>query len=324
MKMVHLRFKNARLFPQNKKTPKNWVFSEKDGKYVHDTIGAENYNNPITVNIVANVMRSLTGDIPVPTLKPNDISRNPIFEELAGNAFVRYDAQRMDEKGRPMFVECMNVNKSHVKNSHSKMEQEFRLSDGATYTAKGSYNWYTFDRTFSNDNPINKNSLLTFIGEIIGIENVRSLTFEDMVYMISKYWHTDEFERKVKNFFDEKYTTYAISAPWSYVLFGCVWNNGIISREIPTGSNGSYAGLTPLLYTKGIAPVMYVSGEIYYPVTDKMIECLSNNTGTATILDGGLVYVVGLENWDEDCLVDKGYEKIITREKAISICKSMN
>lgn len=324
MKMVHLCFKNARLFPQCRKPPKNWVFSEKERKYIHDEVGSENYNNPITANIVANVMRALTGDIPVPTLKPNDIGKNPIFEELASNAFVKYDAQRMDEKGKPLFTECMNVNKSHVKDSHSKITNEFKLFDNTTYIAKGSYNWYTFDQTFSNDNPINKDSLSIFIGEIIGIENIRTLTFEDMIYRISKYWHTDEFEKKVKDFFDEKYTTNAINAPWTYMLFGCVWNKGSISREIPTGSNGSYKGKTPLLYTKGIASVMYVNGEIYYPATDEIVKCLSENAGVATILDGGLVYVVGLENHDEDYLMNVGYEKIITREEAINACKSMS
>ena len=322
MKMVHLRFENARLFPQCRKTPKNWVFSAEKGKYVHQETGAENFGNPITVNIVANVMRTLTGDIPVPTLKPNDIGKNPLFEELAGNAFVRYDAERTDEKGRPMFTECMNVNKSHVRDSHSKKTQEFELFDSTTYVAKGNYDWYSFEQTFSNGNPINKESLLSFISEIIDVENVRKLTFREVVYRLSEYWHTEDFENKVKAFFDEKYTTNAINGPWSYVLFGCTWDNGIISREVPTGSNGSYKGKTPLLYTKGIAPTMYVSGDIYCPVTDEMIECLSENMGTATILDGGIAYVAEIEIYDENRLFYEGFSKILNREDAISLSKT--
>lgn len=322
MKMVHIRFENARLFPQCKGTPKNWVFSPKKGKYVHQEIGAKNFDNPITVNIVANVMRVLTGDIPVPTLKPNNIGKNPIFEKLASNAFVRYDAERIDKTGRPMFTECMNTNKSHVKNSESTVIQEFELFNGTTYEAKGHYDWHMFEQTFSNDNPINKESLLSFISEIIDVENVRELTFREVVYRLSEYWHTEDFENKVKAFFDEKYTTNAIIDPWSYILFGCVWSKGVISREVPTGSNGSYAGKTPLLYSKGIATAMYVSGDIYCPVTDEMIECLSENMGTATILDGGIAYVTEIEIYDENRLFYEEFSKILNREDAIALSKS--
>lgn len=324
MRMVHLRFENARLFPQNRKTPKNWVFSQKEGKYVHDTVGAENFNNPITVNIVANVMRALTGDIPVPTLKPNDIGKNPVFEELAANAFVRYNAERADENGRPMFTETLNINKSHVRDSHSKKTQELELFDGSVYVAKGNYDWYAFDQTFSNDNPINKESLLAFISETIGVENVRELTFGEVVYRLSEHWHTEAFGSKVKAFFDKKYTTNAINDPWSYMLFGCTYSGGVISRDVPKGSNGSYQGRTPLLYTRGIAPVMYINGDIYCPVTDEIIDCLVDNAGTATILDGGLVYVIEIENLDEEDLFYDGYTKIFSREDAISLSKTVN
>lgn len=316
--------KTQEYFPRTGKHPRTGCFPKKEGKYIQDTIGAENFNNPITVNIVANVMRALTGDIPVPTLKPNDIGKNPIFEELAANAFVRYDAERADENGKPMFTEILNINKSHVPNSHSKKTQEFELFDGSAYVAKGNYDWYAFNQTFSNDNPINKESLLSFISETISVENIRELAFEEVVYRLSEYWHTEAFESKVKAFFDEKYTTNAINDPWSYMLFGCTWSGGVISRDVPKGSNGSCQGKTPLLYSKGIAPVMYINGDIYCSVTDEMIDYLADNAGAATILDGGLVYVTEIENLDEEDLFYDGYTKIFSREDAISLSKTIS
>ena len=324
MKMVHLRFENARIFPQCRNTPKNWVFSADEGKYVHKEVGAENFDNPITVNIVANVMRALTGDIPVPTLKPNDIGKNPIFEELATNAFVRYDTQRMDEKGRPMFSECMNTNKSHVGNSHSTITQEFKLSNGTTYIAQGHFDWHAFDQTFSNDNPINAKSLLNFISDIIGVDDVRKFTFREVVYQLSKYWHTDDLEAKVKKFFDINYTNNAITVSWMYILFGCVWVKGIISREKLTACNRGYNGKTPLLCTKGITSVMYINGDICCPITDEMVNKISENMGTATILDGGLVYITEIEIFDEYRLFYEGFTKILNREDAIALSKSMS
>lgn len=322
MRMLHLRFNNAGVFPSTKKTPKNWAFSEKDGKYCHQEIGAENFANPITTNIVANVLRAMCGDIPVPTLKPNDIGKNSIFDEMAKDAYVKYDAPRMDNKGKPMFIETLNLNKSHVPNSNSKATQVFHLFDGSTYIAKGAYNWHYFDETFSNDNPINKESLISFINEILKIDNARKYPFKEIVYQLSRYWHTEEFDNRVKVFFSEKYTTNAINGPWAYILFGCTYNNGALSYDIPTGSNSSFKSKTPLLYTRGIGNVMYINGDIWCPINEKIERFISINGGSATILDGGLAYIIGIENVDGGWLKCNGYERILERIKAITLAKS--
>ena len=49
-----------------------------------------------------------------------------------------------------------------------------------------------------------------------------------------------------------------------------------------------------------------------------MIECLSENMGTATILDGGIAYVTEIEIYDENRLFYEGFSKILNREDAIS------
>ena len=67
---------------------------------------------------------------------------------------------------------------------------------------------------------------------------------------------------------------------------------------------------------------MYVSGDIYCPVTDEMIKCLSENMGTATILDGGIAYVTEIEIYDENRLFYEGFSKILNREDAISLSKT--
>ena len=67
---------------------------------------------------------------------------------------------------------------------------------------------------------------------------------------------------------------------------------------------------------------MYVSGDIYCPVTNEIIECLSENMGTATILDGGIAYVTEIEIYDENRLFYEGFSKILNREDAISLSKT--
>lgn len=260
----------------------------------------------------------------------NVVTDNALFAAaslLWDTRICKTDAYSLFLSATPLFPIqpiIKNTDKSHVGNSHSKITQEFRLFNGTTYVAQGHFDWHAFDQTFSNDNPINTKSLLKFISDIIGVEDVRKFTFREVIYKLSKYWHTDDLEAKVKKFFDINYTNNAITVSWMYILFGCVWVKGIISREKLTAYNGGYKGKTPLLYTKGITSVMYINGDICCPITDEMINKISENMGTATILDGGLVYITEIEIFDEYRLFYEGFTKILNREDAIALSKSMS
>lgn len=350
MRMIHLRFENAGVFPdpsllygfkdQNEKklAVKNWAYSKEEKKYCHQVTGSKNFANPVTVNIVANVLRALANDIPVPTLKPTNIAKNPIYEELASNAYVRYDLPMVDEKGHPMFLEYITTNKSHVKNSHQKVSQEFELFDGTKINVSGCYNWHYFDKTFENGNLINKDSLLAFIGKTLGIDKSdvqQKYTFVGIVKELSKYWKDKAFQDKVLDFFTKNYTNNAIRTSWAVVFFGCYYNSkaktlsmnvfDIPKDKLPkidsiiTGKNTDHASETPLLFTRGIGLVRYVDGDIYCPVNDAMVDAISDGERTATILDGGLVYIVEIENCDTEWLKMNGYTKVLTLEEALKI-----
>lgn len=326
MKMIHLTFNNAGYFPQCRNTPKNYQYSEKDGKYVHAEVGSQNFAEPVTVNIVANVLRALAGDVPVPTLKPNDIERNPIYEEIASKSYVKYDNPMVDEKGRPALMESLNLNKSHVIDANNKLTQTFILFDGSKLIVNGCYNWHYFDETFTDDGNF-KEALLKFIEDIVEVENIRLYSFGNMITMLSRYWNTSDFDSKVEKFlFDNKCTVTMFNTPWCYMLFHCVYKKGKVvhppknekGEEYRAGSNAAWNFKTPLLYTKGIGQVKHIDGDIYCPASDALMECIKNNTGTATILDGGLIYIIGIENCDEEWLEMEGFHRILTREQALT------
>lgn len=328
MKAIRIRFEDAKLFfPAGSDIPKNWVYQPSEGKYVHKRTSSPNFNNPITSNIVANVLRVLCGDIPVPTLKPNDIGNNEIFDELARNAYVKYDTELIDRKKstKPVFTECMQTNKSHVPNSHSKIVDEFVLYDGSVITVAGKYNWSYFDKTFTNEKYINVQNLTSFISDVIGENDVRQFTFKELVCKMSKFWHDEEYKSKLKTFFDEHYHHNAMLSSWQYVLFGWVYDSRTKSlQEFNTGSNCNYKTKTPLLFTRGVSKIMNISGTIICPVSNEVITSVTNNCGTSTILDGGLAYILGCEFFDETYLELDGFSKILSRENAISNCTSSN
>lgn len=314
MRYLHCRFRDAGVFPYNSgSVPDNriWDNEKKEYRYASGKeAGAVNYAIPVTANIVANFLRKMCGDIPVPTLRPTHIQKNPIFEEVALKSFIKYDLPRVDKDGRPLFMETIQTSKAHKYNSEKQLLQHFTLFDGTVLTTKGQYTWNYFDRTFME----NKDIIIDFINEVIG-DDCRKYVFDTMVKMISKYWNDGDFKKSVNDFI--KNNNMHINKPWMNVLFG--WYRGE-----KLGCNTIYTSKNPLLECMAIGKIMKVSGDIYLPVNDKMIDSISSHQGFASILDGGTVYVIGLENWDEECLMNKGYEKIITRDEAINICKSMN
>lgn len=282
-----------------------------------ENYGAPNWMNPVTTNIVANVLRALAGDIPVPTLKKSFIAKNPVFEELASKAFVKYDSIIQNDNGFPV-TESFQSNKSHLKNAHSKISQTFTLYDDSQRKVSGVYDWFSFDRTFKGeDNAV----ILDFFKRELNLDtNPRQIPFKDIVKSLSALWNDDGFKARASQLLK----SVKILDPWTYLLFNKRMDKKGEKNDdgSAVGSNGSSKGKTPLLCSKGFSSIMYISGSFYCPVTDELLAFISNGTGTATILDGGFAYISEKEKRDEHWLELNGYTKILSREEALSVQKS--
>lgn len=283
-----------------------------------ENYGALNWKNPVTVNVVANVLRTLAGDIPVPTLKNSFIAKNPAFEELASGAFVKYDSIITNKNGFPI-TESFQSNKSHLKDAHSKISQTFTLFDNSQRKVSGVYDWLSFDRTFTgNDNAV---ILDFFKRELCLYKNPRQLPFRYIVKCLSALWNDEDFKVSASQLLK----SVKILDPWAYLLFNKRMDikGEKIDDGSAVGSNGSAKGKTPLLCSKGFSSIMFISGSFVCPITDELIAFISKASGTATILDGGFAYVAGIEYCDEHWLELNGYSKILYRDKAISAQKSI-
>lgn len=328
-----VRFKGAGLFPEGLNVPLNIIYDGKTYKQEKGVyrgmsrygLGVANYDNPVTIEIAANVLRALCGDIPVPTVrpKPEKLIANPIFTEMAKNSFVKYDDYIFKDKNGNdviMGIEAFHSNKSHVRNSHRKCSKTFVLFDGTERECSGVYDWYSFNRQFC----YNSDKLIDFINSIIN-DDCKKYEFEEVVKKISEHMYEPDYATNVNTFLNEtKFKTYngkrqeTMSVPWKYALFG------ICADPQRLGSNCAFSSVNPRLSVKGFNYRLKISGYIYLCVNDDMIDAIKNNSGIATILDGGIVAIEEYdEKIDEETLINKGYQKIISREDAIKHSKSM-
>lgn len=328
LKLLHLVFKNGRIFPESLHKNKNIAYNWETKKWEQIETVVKNFQNPVTVNIVANVLRALSGEIPIPTLKPHErFPQTPIYEELAKNSFVRY-ATPVKESVKtkfgifPAFTETERTSKAHVKDSHMKnIKTKLEKFDGTISEYAGRYNWDYFYRTFENHKGINvANEIINLFNGFLETDMTKK-SFYNAFKAYTCLWGNEEFENQAENII----TNYGINAPWAYVLFGFWIKNKERTYLPPTSNNTSYKSQTPLLLLNGVANVMSISGEIYCPITDEIYERLKKYGGFATIFDGGVVFINNIiennkpsENYLHKC----GFDKVLTLDEAITLYES--
>jgi hypothetical protein len=116
------------------------------------------------------------------------------------------------------------------------------------------------------------------------------LTLNDTVTELSKYWNTAEFKKALNEFL--AVNSNICTMPWMNVFF-----------DVPAkGSNTAPLSSTPLTVSKGVGKIFYLNGEIICKIENEeacryIEEAINNGVGSATLLENGLVYVVGLEKY---------------------------
>ena len=303
MKYLCLKFRNAGLIlSDDKHFIKDSTGHGKSVKHVgHDM------KTPIPYTLLSNILHKLCGEIPVPSKRQTFLKRIKLFDEIAKKSYVNYNIKPIfNDKGRVINAERFITSK-YAYNSHQQVKTYFTLHDGTVKCFDGRYTWCYLRKIFSEKE--NFDNLCSFLSNIIGDECQR-YTMPQLITKLSFYWKNDSFNEKVDNFLKESpIISSTIKMPWKQVLFG----------RKATGSNTSYNTKTPLLYGHGIAKIVYVSGDIICPIDDeRVIQALRNNGGVATILEGGLIYITGLENYEPVPNFREKYEKIFVGKNAES------
>lgn len=306
MKYLCLRFENAGLISSKEKhVVKDSTGHYKNKEYRGKEIGGHDMKTPIPYTLLSGVLHKLCGEIPVPSKRQTFLERIAVLDEIAKKSYVNYDIKPiLNEKGYVTNAETFVTSKCHY-NSHQKAYTEFTLYDGSVVNFNGRYTWDYLRRTF--DSADNFDRLCSFISGIID-DNCEKYTMPQLVKKLSFYWGEDEFDKKVDEFlFENKQISSELKSAWKKTLFG----------KHATGNNTAYTSRTPLLYGHGIAKICYISGDIICPIDDeRVIQALSENGGIASILEGGFVYITGLENYEPVPNFKEKWEKIFNENNA--------
>ena len=305
MKYLYLKFENAGLIIPDKKNKHFVRNSSGEGIPVSD----RGYNTvtPIPYNVLSGVLAKMCGEIPVPTNRETFFKRIKILDDIAKNSYIYYDIKPIfNEKGRITNVETFKFSKTQY-NTHKKVKTKLTDFNNNEILVSGLYNWNYLHRAFGNEEQYN--TLINFLSEIIG-ENCLLFTFEEFYKKITSKLNNKEIQDKINIFLEKnKEIKDELKSSWIYVLF----NRG---KNVP---NTSHSWRTILLYTNGVGNITYVNGRIICPIEDEnVINALNENSGVATILEGGLIYILGLENEPPVYGFDEYYEKIFNENETQS------
>ncbi len=281
-KLLILRFRNAGLFRKHRNT-KDKIFdiNRRDRKNELEFI------EPITVNHISNMLHVLFGERPKPSVRETVYDKNEHIFNLANESFLRIDSYK-DEKGK-FYAETMQLKKA-VGNSWNPV----------------SYMNFNRVKQLCQDRPELFKLFTDTISEVFNI-NIENTTFNDVKNMI-----LNSDDNRLKEMFS------VLNRSGKKPLYSCIFANNdnapisIFINEKELKEKGKIPKLnsiginenknTILTVLTGLDKIIKLSGEILIPVSEDDIIKIKKNKGSATLLDGGFVYIVGVKN---NNMVDK-------------------
>lgn len=296
MKYLTIRFENASLILPNKSNrPMKGYQQYTQGVGITDYDECD-LENPIGADQLSNVLHVMCGLAPVPTKRKTIFTRNEELYNIAKNSYIKYDKgcnNDIDRKSE-MFQASKYAEDSHLKVSTKIGDEVYN----------GFYNWAYFLRRFYKNKDLLK-KILNFFNKVLSSENVmKDYKFDEFVIEFHKHLSDDD----VKTFDAENRKAYSgkgspLGGPFYTVIF---------ETKKPLGNNTVYFQSTPILtlhsveYKKG-----KLSGTIIIPIENEhIIEQIRNCGCNPTILDGGLVTIVGLKNRINETILETDYTKI--------------
>lgn len=296
MKYLTIRFENASLILPNKSNhPIKGYRQYTQGVGITDYVECD-LENPIGANQLSNVLHVMCGLAPVPTKRKTIFTRNEELYNIAKNSYIKYDKGCNNDIDRKS--EMFQASK-YAENSNLKIST--KIGD-EVYT--GFYNWAYFLRRFYKNKDLLK-KILNFFNKVLSSENVmKDYKFDEFVIEFHKHLSDDD----VKAFDAENRKAYSgVGSP-----LGGSFYKVIFEAKNPSHGNTEYFQTTPIMVLHGVEYKKgKLSGEIIIPIeNESIIEQIAECGCNPTILDGGLVTIVGLKNRINETILETDYTKI--------------
>jgi hypothetical protein len=252
-KFLILEFRNAGLFDNHIKS-KDRIF---DMGVSRPRSAEPQFEEPITVHQVSNMLHVLFGERPKPSRRVTVYNINDYIFDKAMNSYLKIESYK-DIKGR-YFKENIHLNKAV----------------GNAWATQSYMNWERVRRLLG---PELFSLFTTTINDVYGID-CELITFNDVRKLI-----LENTNKKIDEMFE------ILNSNKKKPLWATIY--GINNEPVTINANIR----TQLTGLNGLDKVAKLDGSILVPINDEDIIKLGNNKGHATLLDGGLVIIKGIKS----------------------------
>lgn len=236
---------------------------------------------------VSNVLHVLMGERPVPTIRRTLLKPDLSIQEAAKKARVVIDTPCNERgyEGREMITARKTVKDAWqtARISYFLGGTPFQIKGGLLY-------WARLERL------LGEGLLNDFIDTVQSITGERNVTRNISAHRAIEILH-DNYELRQTQVFCQKCVKAMRTALVNII-------DPKANKESITFHTGVGSKLNIQMVNSGRENIVKISGTIYVPVNDDLVSRLSKGCGTATILEGGLAYIEGIEEWSENLVFD--------------------
>lgn len=250
----------------------------------------------INVNHISNVLHVLCGLHPVPSLYKTKLERDETIYKCASNAMIKFKKDfKPNEKGY-YNSEFMQGKKTKI-TSHKDIVQQI-LIKGEVRTITGVHNWRSWRRYLKTDELYNR--VVSLFSDVCLENNIKNYT---LIEIIEKF-HSTILTDIQKDFLNVLLVDIKAikKTPICDILSGKSFDAKGLNQF-----NSNY----PITNISSVKKILRLDGYVMIPITDKILDMIKLNSGTATILDGGFIYIDEiLDSIDTESLCDSGWNKV--------------
>lgn len=281
MKYLKLKFRNAGFFTVTNKTS-DFVFDLNGKRKRKDVFLGKQQKVSISVNQVSNMLHVLMGERPSATYRETNIKRMEDIFDIANNSYIKIDNPRFFNK-----ITNKSYYQSEVIMTRKSAWNSFKPSPDLVHWERVK-NFLTDDY----DDCSLFNHMVFIFSRVLGYDVLSKPSHEVFDILREDYKHNKELI-EIKILLRSK-------------------NKTPIIKLLEGGYNGGYMmnsnSRTLLTINSGVDRITRLSGSIFVPIDDFHVEKIRNFSGTATLLDGGFVWIEDLvEDYEVDMLDIKEY-----------------
>lgn len=244
----------------------------------------------LAINFVANLLRVLCGERPVPSIRKVRFSGDPIYENLARKSrFIinKGECSPPIKYGKRSKGETLTSRKAIGgllgTGPFSTTIRDYYL-DGKWVSIKGGLIYWDRLHRFLGDE-LFKN-FIAVASQILGKDARAEFTAQQCI----EFMNTHKSETHVKDLCNK------LIMGKRKPMVNVIMNQNIVSFTLHSEITRP---LNALMVCSGVEQINKFDCEIYVPVSDEELKDFSKGTGVATFLEGGIACINRIEDWSE-------------------------